>query len=77
MYSRNTKTTNQTTANNNKSYAEGFLVVFDMGQCEITLKMSPALYQEEEEEIRQTTGEHLGHLKDIEISKYKRESKGR
>jgi dihydroxyacetone kinase DhaKLM complex PTS-EIIA-like component DhaM len=56
MYSRNTKTTNQTTANNNKSYAEGILVVFDMGQCEITLKMSPALYQEEEEEIRQTTG---------------------
>jgi hypothetical protein len=48
-----------------------------MGQCEITLKMSPALYQEEEEEIRQTTGEHLGHLKDLEISKYKRESKGR
>jgi hypothetical protein len=40
--------------------------------------MSPALYQEEEEEkIRQTTGEHLGHLKDLEISKYKRESKGR
>jgi hypothetical protein len=22
--------------------------------------------------IRQTTGEHLGHLKDLEISKYKR-----
>jgi hypothetical protein len=37
--------------------------------------MSPALYQEEEEEeIRQTTGEHLGHLKDLEISKYKRRS---
>jgi hypothetical protein len=29
---------------------EGFLVVFDMRQCKITLKMSPALYQEEEEE---------------------------
>jgi hypothetical protein len=27
--------------------------------------------------VRQTTGEHLGHLKDLEISKYKRESKGR
>ena len=23
-------------------------------------------------QIRQTTGEHLGHLKDLEISKYKR-----
>jgi hypothetical protein len=34
----------------NCSYAEGFLVVFDMRQCKITLKMSPALYQEEEEE---------------------------
>ena len=31
----------------NCSYAEGFLVVFDMCQCKITLKMSPALYQEE------------------------------
>ena len=50
MYSRNTKTTNQTTANNNKSYAEGFLVVLYMRQYKITLKMSPALYQEEEEE---------------------------
>jgi hypothetical protein len=29
---------------------EGFLVVFDMRQCKITLKMSPALYQKEEEE---------------------------
>ena len=28
-------------------------------------------------QIRQTTGEHLGHLKDLEISKYKRESKAR
>ena len=35
----------------NCSYAEGFLVVFDMRQCKITLKMSPALYQEEEEEV--------------------------
>jgi hypothetical protein len=55
IYSRNTNTTNETTAT----------------------------YQ-----IRQTTGEHLGHLKyinisdsfhlkDLEISKYKRESKAR
>jgi hypothetical protein len=29
----------------NCSYAEGFLVVFDMRQCKITLKMSPALYR--------------------------------
>ena len=28
-------------------------------------------------QIRQTTGEHLEHLKDLEISKYKRESKAR
>jgi hypothetical protein len=34
----------------NCTYAEGFLVVFDMRQCKITLMMSPALYQEEEEE---------------------------
>jgi hypothetical protein len=27
--------------------------------------------------IRQTTGEDLGHLKDLEISKYKREMKAR
>jgi hypothetical protein len=44
MYSRNTKTTNEPTASNNKS---------------------------------KTTGEDLGHLKDLEISKYKLESKGR
>ena len=50
MYSRNTKTTKQTTADNNKSYVDGVLVVFDMRQCKITLKMSPALYQEEKEE---------------------------
>jgi hypothetical protein len=35
----------------NCTYAEGFLVVFDMHQCKITLKMSPALYQKEEEEL--------------------------
>jgi hypothetical protein len=34
------------------SYAEGFLVVFDMRQCKITLKTSPALYQEEEERTK-------------------------
>jgi hypothetical protein len=47
MYSRNTKTTNEPTANNNKS------------------------------DRTHGTGEHLGHLKYLEISKYKRESKAR
>ena len=28
----------------NCTYAEGFLVVFEMCQCKIKLKMSPALY---------------------------------
>ena len=41
IYSRNTKTTNEPTASNNKS-------------------------------DRPHTGEDLGHLKDLEISKYKR-----
>ena len=40
MYSRNAKTANEPTANNNNS--------------------------------RQITGEHLGHMKDLDISKYKR-----
>jgi hypothetical protein len=34
----------------NCSYAKGFVVVFDMRQCKITLDMSPPLYQKEEEE---------------------------
>ena len=37
----------------------------------------PGVELEEFSTPGQTTGEHLGHLKDLEISKYKRESKTR
>ena len=51
MYSRNTKTTNEPTASNNKSDRRKTLKYLNINDS--------------------------FHLKDLEISKYKRESKGR
>jgi hypothetical protein len=59
MYSRNAKTTNESTANNNKS---------DRPQVKIWDTWKTLKYLNENDSF---------HLKDLEISKYKRESKGR
>jgi hypothetical protein len=57
MYSRNTKTTNEPTASNNKS---------DRPQVNIWDNLKTLKYLNLNDSI---------HLKDLEISKYKRESK--
>ena len=59
MYSRNTKTTNEPTAINNKS---------DRPQVKIWDTCKTLKYLDINDSF---------HLKDLEISKYKRESKGR